>query len=143
MNNKLLRDKDHKVIGGVCSGLANYFDIDPTLVRLLFAIAFFVFSSGFWIYLILWVVMPAGSTVRETSIQSDTDDVSETADHLVEKTPATSEVSKGGLVLGLILIGCGAVGLIHRYVPEINWNTIWPILLIVLGIFLILPYKNK
>ena len=131
------------MIGGVCSGLANYFDIDATLVRLLFAIAFFVFSSGFWIYLILWVVMPAGSAVYEHHIDADTDDLSETVDHLTNKAPVPSETSKGGLVLGLILIGCGAVGLIHRYVPEINWNTIWPILLIVLGVFLILPYKNK
>ena len=46
MEKKLQRDTQHKVISGVCSGLANYFDIDASLVRLLFAIAFFAFSSG-------------------------------------------------------------------------------------------------
>ena len=59
MEKKLQRDTQHRVIGGVCSGLANYFDIDASLVRVLFAIAFFVFSSGLWIYLLLWLVMPA------------------------------------------------------------------------------------
>jgi phage shock protein PspC (stress-responsive transcriptional regulator) len=51
MDKKLQKDTQHNVIGGVVSGLANCFDIDASLVRLLFAIAFFVFSSGFWISL--------------------------------------------------------------------------------------------
>ena len=37
----------------------------------------------------------------------------------------------------------GALGLLHRFVPEFNWRTAWPILLIVLGIFLLLPSKQK
>ena len=44
---------------GVCAGLANYFDIDVTLVRVLFVAALFLgFSLGFWVYLILWIIAP-------------------------------------------------------------------------------------
>jgi hypothetical protein len=50
--------------------------------------------------------------------------------------------NKGSLIAGLILIGIGALGLLNQYIPEINWSTAWPFLLIVLGIFLIIP-KNK
>ena len=60
-NKKLQRDTQHKVIGGVCSGLANYLGLDASLVRLFFAIAFFIFSTGFWVYIILWIVMPEGN----------------------------------------------------------------------------------
>ena len=56
---RLQRDTQNRVLGGVCSGLANYFDIDAALVRVLFVFALLAFSAGFWLYLILWVVMPA------------------------------------------------------------------------------------
>jgi phage shock protein C len=58
MNKKLYRDEYHKVIGGVCAGLADYFDMDPTIVRLLFAFAFFVGGVGLGTYIILWIVLP-------------------------------------------------------------------------------------
>lgn len=58
MNKKLYRDEYHKVLGGVCSGLAEYFDMDVTIVRLLFAFTFFVMGVGFIPYIILWIVLP-------------------------------------------------------------------------------------
>lgn len=59
---KLFRDMDNRYIGGVCAGLALYFDVDVTLVRILLLLIFFVGSAGFWMYLILWVVVPAANT---------------------------------------------------------------------------------
>jgi phage shock protein C len=56
---RLTRRLDNKMIGGVCSGLADYFNVDPTIVRVLFVITFLSASAGFWIYIILWIVMPA------------------------------------------------------------------------------------
>lgn len=58
---KLHRDPNSRVLGGVCSGIAAYLGLDTTLVRLLFAVAFFVFGSGFLLYIILWVAIPAGN----------------------------------------------------------------------------------
>ena len=55
---RLTRRLDNKMIGGVCSGLADYFNVDPTIVRVLFVIALLSASAGFWIYVILWIVMP-------------------------------------------------------------------------------------
>ncbi|MDY5824550.1 MAG: PspC domain-containing protein [Candidatus Coprenecus sp.] len=59
---KLFRDIDNKRIGGVCSGVAHYFNIDITIVRLIFIIIFFCGSFGFWLYLILLFVVPAART---------------------------------------------------------------------------------
>ncbi|MCL1949173.1 MAG: PspC domain-containing protein [Turicibacter sp.] len=55
---RLYRNKRQGSIGGVCHGIADYFGIDPTLVRLLWAVAFFVFGSGFLAYIIAWIVIP-------------------------------------------------------------------------------------
>lgn len=58
MNKKLYRDEQHKVIGGVCAGLADYFDMDVTVVRLLFAFTFVIMGVGLGAYIIMWIVLP-------------------------------------------------------------------------------------
>ncbi|MDR0766039.1 MAG: PspC domain-containing protein [Odoribacteraceae bacterium] len=55
---KLYRQPSDKVIAGVCGGLGRYFGIDPVLVRVLFLLAFFLGSLGFWVYVALWIVIP-------------------------------------------------------------------------------------
>ena len=57
MDKKLTRSKN-QMIGGVCAGVAEYFDWDVTLVRVAYAILFFFFGVGFLLYLVLWIVMP-------------------------------------------------------------------------------------
>ena len=49
--------KDKK-IAGVCGGLAEYFNIDPLLVRIIFVVLLFGGSLGFWAYLLLWICAP-------------------------------------------------------------------------------------
>ena len=58
MANRLVKSNDKKIFG-VCGGLGNYFDIDPTVVRIAFLVAFFGFGSGLLVYLILAVAMPS------------------------------------------------------------------------------------
>jgi len=62
---RLYRDPDDKVVGGVCSGISHYVGIDPIWLRLIFAVAFFVFGSGFVLYLILLVIVPKAKTTSE------------------------------------------------------------------------------
>lgn len=62
---RLYRDSDHKVIGGVCSGLGAYFNIDPVIIRIGFALAFLIAGSSFWVYLILWIAIPEARTTAE------------------------------------------------------------------------------
>ena len=59
---KMYRDIDEKAIGGVCSGLAAYFDIDVVLVRLIAVAALIMGTAGFWIYIILMIVIPKAET---------------------------------------------------------------------------------
>lgn len=59
---KLYRDANEKVLGGICSGLSHYFDIDRVLVRVLFIIAFLFAFGGGLVYIILWIVVPEAIT---------------------------------------------------------------------------------
>ncbi|MBL7923821.1 MAG: PspC domain-containing protein [Bacteroidia bacterium] len=62
---KLYRDPDDKVVGGVCSGISHYVGIDPIWLRLIFAGAFFVWGSGFLLYLLLLIIIPKAKTTSE------------------------------------------------------------------------------
>jgi phage shock protein PspC (stress-responsive transcriptional regulator) len=65
---RLYRDENDKLLGGVCAGLANYLRMDPTIVRILFAIITFGgFGAGFLIYILLWIILPSKSL--ETQIR--------------------------------------------------------------------------
>jgi phage shock protein PspC (stress-responsive transcriptional regulator) len=55
---RLTRPKNNKVIAGVCAGIANYFNIDPVLVRIIWLVLLLFFGIGLFAYLLLWVVMP-------------------------------------------------------------------------------------
>jgi phage shock protein C len=58
MNNQFARTRGDRMIGGVCGGIARYFNIDPVIVRLLFVLAVFLGGVSPLIYVLLWVVMP-------------------------------------------------------------------------------------
>ena len=58
MEKKLQRDTQDKMLAGVCSGLAEYLDIDVVLIRVAFIVAFLAGLSGGLAYIIFWVVMP-------------------------------------------------------------------------------------
>lgn len=55
---RLYRNESDVMIAGVCSGLAKYFDVDPTAIRLAFVLLLFIGFGGLWIYLVLWIIMP-------------------------------------------------------------------------------------
>ena len=58
MAKKFYRSKSDRKIWGVCGGLAKYFDIDPTIVRVIAVASLFVGTLGFWVYIILAIVAP-------------------------------------------------------------------------------------
>jgi len=58
MVKKLYRSRDEKMIAGVCGGLAEYFEIDPTIVRLLFLALLIFGGGGLLIYIIMWIIVP-------------------------------------------------------------------------------------
>ncbi|MEO5305342.1 PspC domain-containing protein [Corynebacterium sp. c25Ua_47] len=57
-NQRLIRSTTDTMLGGVCGGIAQTYNLDPTLVRILFVVATLLGFSGILLYLILWVVIP-------------------------------------------------------------------------------------
>jgi phage shock protein C len=55
---RLYRSRTETMLGGVCSGLARYFSMDPTLVRVIFVLLFLLAGHGLLIYLVLWIIVP-------------------------------------------------------------------------------------
>ncbi len=62
---RLYRDADNRILGGVCSGLAEFFEVDSLWVRIAFVVLFMIGGSGLLIYLILWLVVPAARTTAD------------------------------------------------------------------------------
>ncbi|MCR4966024.1 MAG: PspC domain-containing protein [Bacteroidales bacterium] len=55
---KLYLSQTDKKIAGVCGGIAEYLDVDPTVVRIIFLVALICGSFGFWAYIIVWIAAP-------------------------------------------------------------------------------------
>ncbi|RIH89858.1 PspC domain-containing protein [Calidithermus roseus] len=141
---RLYRSEKDQVIAGVCGGLAEYFAIDPVLVRALFVLLALFGGGGFVLYIILWIVIPkAGSTATgsEESLRQGLEEVQGKARQLVE------EVRRGGSgssVLGWILLLVGAWLLLDNLGwIRINGDLLWPLLLIGLGVVLLLRERNR
>jgi phage shock protein C len=63
MAKKLYRTKEDRKIAGVCGGLGEYFDIDPTIIRLLWLALLFAAGSGVLAYIVAWIIIPEKSAV--------------------------------------------------------------------------------
>ncbi len=138
-NRKLERNPMNKVIGGVCSGLANYFNLDVALVRVLFVIALMFASFGFWLYIILWIVLPEKKVSFDLGEQTQDEDEQTRSEeeHTDDNKKLTSIVS------GVIVILIGFVFLINNFVP-ISWIwKLWPLILVVIGAVMIYKASVK
>jgi phage shock protein PspC (stress-responsive transcriptional regulator) len=136
---RLTRSRD-RILGGVAAGLAEYLDIDPTIVRVGWVLAV-VFGLPLAIlgYLILWVIMPSAETRH-----------SEAGAGKIEATPSTEEEARrdnGALLLGLVLVIVGILFLLPHgdFLPWFGFRLIhftWPILLILGGVLLLMRSRR-
>jgi phage shock protein C len=162
MNKKLYRDEYHKVFGGVCSGLAEYFEMDVVVVRLLFVFTFLIMGVGFIPYVVLWIVLPKKGYIYNNFNNP-------TVDYTVPPQqpggqfnttptqpgnafgdnaygfPPPRQRSNAGVIIGLVLIVLGAAILIDEYdiIPDFDFERIWPVILVVIGGALIASGQRK
>lgn len=75
---KLYRSREDRMIAGVCGGLGEYFEVDPTLIRLLFVFGTFATGSGLlWVYLIMIIIVPEYVPPSEDVVKGQAVDVEE------------------------------------------------------------------
>ena len=78
---RLYRNTDDQMIGGVCSGVAEFVNVDPTAVRLAFLLLLFVGGGGLLVYLVMWAIMPVKPGVSDGAID-------------VKEKPAVEKIEK-------------------------------------------------
>jgi len=138
MNRRLYRSAIDKVIGGVAGGLADLLDIDPTIVRVVWALLALVTGGVFFIlYVVMWIVVPLGPDLVAGEGAPGEGGAPSAAG--AAWTPHRHRGSgSGGLVFGLILIGLGGYFLVREYLPSLDLDRLWPVLLVVAGLALLL-----
>ncbi len=66
---RLVRIKEGRMLGGVCGGIARYFDVDPVIIRLLWVAFALSFGAGVLVYLVAWILIPEEG--EEESVEID------------------------------------------------------------------------
>lgn len=141
MEKRLERYLDEAQIGGVAAGLAHYFNIDRTLVRVLFVAGLFIPAFPSIIpYIILWIVLPEHrfGLTPGSSIQTQSTVFSNPAFSM----SSTDQKRNGNLIGGAVLIIIGVFALLERY-TDIDISDVWPLLLIGFGAWLILRDRDR
>jgi phage shock protein PspC (stress-responsive transcriptional regulator) len=140
------------MLGGVCGGLGDYFDIDSNLVRLVFVVLAAASGVGVLIYLALWLIVPqADMEEREAKerIRAGAEEIADKARTLRKEVGQASERSNlpAGIVIGAVLILLGIIFLLRNLglflVPWLQFDVLWPALLIVGGIVLLWRRKGE
>lgn len=135
MDNKLYRSRSQKMLAGVCGGIAEYFNIDVTLIRLIWALVSIPsFGTGIIIYIIAAIIIPERPYGQEYNVE------------FIDATQSIDK-SKVMVIVGVVLIIIGIMALISGLFPYL-WrmlrNAIWPMIVIIIGISLIYSsWKNK
>lgn len=142
MNKKLYRSRKDKMIGGVAGGLGDYFEVDPTLVRILFVVATILGGSGVLAYIILWIVIPEEQYNPNPPSTDSTDQKPGETQNVNQQPRNQNEHPKRNLG-GIILIALGVLFLGHNFIPSFHFEDFWPFILIIIGVSLLLKSSNN
>lgn len=150
MEKKLYRNVNERVLGGVAAGLARYFDIDVTWVRILFILAVLFGLSGLFIYVILWIAIPEQPFSWNAQPHTDykvKDTLTDAAAEPVIPAPvAPAKESNNKNIGGLILIFLGLFFLLREFDLVPYWfriGKLWPLFLIIPGLVMLVNATKK
>ncbi len=124
---KLYRSNRDKMVAGVCGGIAEYFHVDSSLVRLLWVLMVVLGGTGVLLYIIGWIIIPE----REDS---------ETVESPVISPEGQTKTSSN--LFGVLLIGVGIMLLLDTMVPWRSLARFWPVVLIIAGLLMIVSWRG-
>ena len=102
---RLFRDTNHAMIAGVAAGLANYLNIDATIIRILFIVFTFFGGSGVLVYLILWLIVPEARTSSERLQMRGKAVTVDSLKEFVDRADVSGAAQRAGTILGHMLEG--------------------------------------
>jgi phage shock protein C len=150
VKSRLERSNTNRVIAGICGGIAEYLAVDPTLVRVAFVVMTLVGGAGILAYIVLLILMPQPgqpapfTKAPPTSVSTDTTarmDADSTATPQtttvapVDPAVQQAEAERRRSAVGYLLIALGVVFLLSNVgaFRIIQWNYVWPLVLIGIG----------
>ena len=156
MNKKLYRSRKDYMIAGVCGGIAEYFEIDSTLVRLLAILVVLIGGAGVVAYIIAWIVIPKNpdqvsdesfeerEKIKEKVKKGTKDVIKEVKEHFESEELSYKSEKNRRILGGIIVIAVGLIFLLNGFFPWVGWNKLWPVILIAVGItIMIQAFKKK
>ncbi len=160
MEKRLYRSRSDRMIWGVCGGMAKYFNMDPTIIRVIAVLLIFANGIGILAYIILAIVVPlegSKATTPKDAIKENAEEMKETAGQLghelrstfaeeEDKPEVTTNIhQRRRNVLGIVLIVVGILFLLGSFnlLWWFDWGKFWPLILVVIGLLIILSARKK
>ena len=156
MKKKIYRSRKDYMIAGVCGGIAEYFEIDTILIRLLTVLVVLLGGAGVVAYIIAWIVIPKNpdqvsdedfeerENIKEKVKKGAKNVIEEVKEHFESEELSHKSEKSRRILGGIIVIAIGLIFLLNGFFPWVGWNKLWPIILIVVGItVMIRAFKKK
>ncbi len=134
---RIYRSRQDKVIGGVCGGIAEYFNIDPVWIRIIAVVLALMDGIGILAYIVAWIIIPENSRqkIRDPKMQSQINST-------IKKISNSSRKNRASFIIGAILVAVGFSFLFNELFFWFSFKYVWPLIIIALGIFLIIKVKK-
>ncbi|MFC1962162.1 PspC domain-containing protein [Chloroflexota bacterium] len=129
MAKRLYRSRSDRMLWGVCGGLAQYFDLDPIIVRLIFVLLLFANGIGILIYIIMTIVVPReGPSVEETT-----------------NVKGSIRTRRIRTLVGIAFVTFGILFLVGslNLLKYLAWVYTGPLLIIIVGLIIIFSSKKR
>ncbi len=142
---RLHKSSTNKVLFGVAGGLGEYFDIDPTIFRIIFLFLLLFGGSGFLLYLIMAIVMPGVDQKEMPAKDAAKQNAEQLGKDIKEGVEQFSQQIKtrrddGHFIIGIILLLLGGYFLLNNfgYGFPFDLGKLWPVIIIALGAYFLL-----
>src|SRR6056297_157725 len=141
---RLYRSRDDRVLAGVCSGLGKYLEVDPVIIRLIWAATILLAGAGIFLYIIAWIIIPEEPLRTKTTQEAEASD-SDVFDSEFDQNTGTynseqkikeqlEKEKRGKLAIGVGIVIVGIVFLFSQiFAFNISWRVIIGLLLILAG----------
>jgi phage shock protein C len=166
MEKKLHRDEQHKMIAGVCAGLADYLNMDVTLIRVVFLVALIFHGAGLLPYIVLWIVLPKklygfNNPGNNYGPFNNAGPVDYTVPpqpfntHYGTNVPPQQpgepfvmppkKASNASIIVGIALVAFGSFFLLDEFdfLPDWDLSRLWPIVFVIVGLVLVFSPKKQ
>ena len=144
---RLYRSCKDRILGGVAGGVAEYFDFDPAVTRLVFALIMITTGFGFLAYLVAWLVIPQdpSCTTKQSGVDEIKDHAEKVADD-IRKAAEGTRMRQGDVAMwvGLTVLVLGLLFLAQSILGSFVFKFFWPLWLILIGLILLVnSFKRK